>query len=112
MDANHRRGSNAMSLRPKPQLTPEDYLALERGADFKSEYFAGEIFAMTGASESHHLIAINTVAEIRQQLKKRPCKLYANDCGSKLNQPGFILIRIWLWCAAKPNSTTRILTPC
>ena len=34
-----------MSLQPKPRLTPEDYLALERSADFKSEYFNGEIFA-------------------------------------------------------------------
>jgi len=62
-----------MSLRPKPYLSPEDYLALERSAEFKSEYFDGEIFAMTGASESHNLIVINTIRELSIQLKKRPC---------------------------------------
>ena len=50
-----------MSLQPKPYLSPEDYLALERRAEFKSEYFDGEIFAMRGASEAHSLIVINTV---------------------------------------------------
>jgi Uma2 family endonuclease len=38
-----------MSLQPKPYFSPEDYLALERSAEFKSEYFDGEIFAMAGA---------------------------------------------------------------
>ena len=77
-----------MSLQPKPRLTPEDYLALERSADFKSEYFNGEIFAMTGASESHNTITVNVSSEIRQQLKKRPCKVYANDMRVKVDPTG------------------------
>lgn len=77
-----------MSLQPKPRLTPEDYLALERSADFKSEYFNGEIFAMTGASESHNLIVINTIRELSIQLKKRPCKVYANDMRVKVDPTG------------------------
>lgn len=77
-----------MSLQPKPRLTPEDYLALERSADFKSEYFNGEIFAMTGASESHNTIVVNVSSEIRQQLKKRPCKVYANDMRVKVDPTG------------------------
>ena len=77
-----------MSLQPKPHLSPEDYLALERSADFKSEYFDGEIFAMTGASEPHNLIVVNAGAELRQQIKKRPCKLYANDMRVKVSPAG------------------------
>ena len=77
-----------MPLQPKPHLTPEDYLALERSADFKNEYFAGEIFAMTGASEPHNLIVVNVGAEIRQQLKKRPCKAYVNDMRVKVSPTG------------------------
>jgi Uma2 family endonuclease len=77
-----------MPSQPKPRLTPEDYLAIERSADFKSEYFDGEIFAMTGASEPHNLIVINTVRELSVQLKKRPCKLYANDMRVKVDPTG------------------------
>lgn len=77
-----------MPLQPKPRLTPEDYLALERSADFKSEYFNGEIFAMTGASEPHNLVVINTIRELSTQLKKRPCKVYANDMRVKVDPTG------------------------
>jgi Uma2 family endonuclease len=69
-------------------LSPEDYLALERSAEFKSEYFDGEIFAMAGASESHNLIVINTIRELSIQLKKRPCKVYANDMRVRVGPTG------------------------
>lgn len=77
-----------MSLQPKPHLTPEDYLAIERSAEFKSEYFAGEMFAMSGASQAHNLIVTNTVIELGNQLKKRPCKLFANDMRVKVSPTG------------------------
>ena len=37
---------------PRHYLTPEEYLALERQAEAKSEYLHGEVFAMAGASSS------------------------------------------------------------
>jgi Uma2 family endonuclease len=52
-----------MSAHPKPYITEADYLERERASRTKHEYFAGEIFAMTGASEAHHLIAME-VAEL------------------------------------------------
>ncbi|HXG93749.1 MAG TPA: Uma2 family endonuclease [Blastocatellia bacterium] len=68
-----------MSLQPKSHFTPEEYLELERKADYKSEYFNGEIFAMGGASPRHVLIVTNVVAELRSQLKNRPCTVYSTD---------------------------------
>ena len=53
-----------MSLRVQRRYTPEEYLALERKAERKSEYFAGEIFAMSGASEPHSISCILAPAEI------------------------------------------------
>jgi len=55
-----------MALQTKSRFTPEDYLALERRADSKSEYLNGEIFAMVGASEPHNLIVANVIAELTQ----------------------------------------------
>ena len=43
-----------MSTNPKTFLTPEQYLEIERKAEFKSEYFNGEMFAMAGASLTHN----------------------------------------------------------
>lgn len=68
-----------MTSQPKSYMTPEDYLASERRADYKNEYVDGEIFAMTGASRRHNLITVNLTAELHQQLRKRPCESYASD---------------------------------
>jgi len=68
-----------MSAAPKPYITPEQYLALERQAETKSEYFAGEIFAMAGSSPEHSLITVNTTAELVQQLREKPCNVYNSD---------------------------------
>jgi Uma2 family endonuclease len=68
-----------MVAQSKPYYTPEEYLALERAAEYKSEYLAGEIFAMSGASEAHNTITLNIAAELRAQFRGRPCRVYASD---------------------------------
>jgi len=73
---------------PKPGYTPEEYLALEREAEYRSEYFAGEVFAMSGASERHNLIVSNIVAALHTQFRKRPCKVYASDMRVKVSATG------------------------
>ncbi len=59
--------------------SPAEYLALERAAEYKSEYLDGYIYAMTGASREHNLIAYNIAGELRNQLKDRPCEAYIAD---------------------------------
>lgn len=61
------------------RFTPEQYLAMERKAEFRSEYDGGYITAMAGTSRKHNLIAGNFLAEIRSQLKGRPCEAYMSD---------------------------------
>jgi Uma2 family endonuclease len=68
-----------MASERKPQYTPDEYLALERAAEFKSEYLDGYIVAMVGASEAHNLITTNVTAELRTQLRERDCRVYASD---------------------------------
>ncbi|HYX41581.1 MAG TPA: Uma2 family endonuclease, partial [Pyrinomonadaceae bacterium] len=68
-----------MSSQPTTYLTPEEYLAIERKAEYKSEYIDGGMVAMTGASRRHNLITVNLTGEIRRQLKGRPCESYTSD---------------------------------
>jgi Uma2 family endonuclease len=77
-----------MSAVPKPFLTPQEYLARERRAETKSEYLRGEMFAMSGASREHNLIAANVSAELRQQLRQRPCEVYPADMRVKVSPTG------------------------
>jgi Uma2 family endonuclease len=68
-----------MSSLPKQTYTPEEYLALERKAGYKSEYLDGQITAMTGASRAHNIINTNLVRILGTELADEPCELYAAD---------------------------------
>jgi Uma2 family endonuclease len=68
-----------MSAQPARKCTPQEYLAIERQNDVKSEYWSGEMFAMAGASEAHNLIVLNVGAELRAQLKGKSCRVYPSD---------------------------------
>ena len=77
-----------MASQVKVHYTPEEYLALERQAEYKSEYFDGEIFAMTGASRRHNLVAGNVLASLHGQLRKRLCEIYPSDMRVKVSPTG------------------------
>ena len=68
-----------MSSQPKTYLTPEEYLAIERRNEYKSEYVDGEMVAMTGASRRHNIIAFNIANALGPQLRGRPCEGYPSD---------------------------------
>jgi Uma2 family endonuclease len=68
-----------MSSQPKTYLTPEEYLAIERRNEYKSEYVDGEMVAMTGASRRHNLITVNITGQLYPQLRGRPCESYASE---------------------------------
>jgi len=61
------------------KLTEDQYLALERAADFKSEYFDGEMFAMSGASMQHGRLQRNLITELSNALRDTPCEPFGSD---------------------------------
>jgi Uma2 family endonuclease len=74
---------------PKPSLlTPTEYLELERKSEFRSEYIAGRIFAMSGASRRHGLIAGNLFRELSSQMRGRTCEAHINDLRVKVSPTG------------------------
>ena len=77
-----------MSSVLKPLLTPQEYLALERKADFKSEYYRGEMFAMAGASWEHTSIKDNVARHAGNQLESGPCRALTSDMRVKIDATG------------------------
>jgi Uma2 family endonuclease len=67
------------SVAAKTRFTPEQYLALERKAEVKSEYFDGDIRAMAGTTRVHNLIAGNIYRVVSSRLLDRPCEVYFSD---------------------------------
>jgi Uma2 family endonuclease len=68
-----------MTVDTKPHLTAEEYLALERASETRSEYLEGQMVAMPGGSYEHSLIAANLIQAIGRQLRGRPCRVLSGD---------------------------------
>ena len=64
---------------PKRRMSVDDYLAFERQADTRHEYFDGEVFAMGGASWKHGLLVGNAFAALHAQLRDRDCFVQTSD---------------------------------
>jgi len=75
-----------MAIQPEKKLTSEEYLAIERDADIKSEYFEGEIFAMAGAGRNHNLVEANIMRVLGNQLIESPCNVYPSDMRVKISR--------------------------
>jgi Uma2 family endonuclease len=74
---------------PKPTLlTPGEYLEIERKAEIRSEYIAGRIYAMAGASRRHNLIAGNLLAALKTQLRGKTCETYMADMRVNVSPTG------------------------
>ena len=71
-------------------LTEGEFLALERAAPFKSEFFGGEMFAMAGATPMHSLIGTNVGTEFSLRLKGRPCVAFNADLRVKVEETGLL----------------------
>jgi Uma2 family endonuclease len=73
---------------PTRRLSESQYLALERAAEFKSEFYDGEMFAMAGGSPRHCLIASNLIRELGNRLRGRPCVVFTSDLRIKVEATG------------------------
>jgi Uma2 family endonuclease len=78
----------AVASERKTLLSPEEYLAAERRSEVRHEYFAGEVFAMVGASRRHNIIAANVIRVLGNQLLARPCNVYPSDMRVKVSATG------------------------
>lgn len=61
------------------RLSHDDYSALEQTKDRRFEYWAAEVFAMTGGSESHALISMNIGAVPVAAMRNQSCRVYGTD---------------------------------
>jgi Uma2 family endonuclease len=73
---------------PARRLSEAEYLEIERRAEFKSEYLDSEMFAMSGGTSAHSLIAANLIFAMRTQLKSCPCRVYTSDMRVKVQASG------------------------
>lgn len=71
-----------------PYISPQEYLERERTAQQKSEYFAGTIYAMSGASVAHNTISANLIGDLWSQFKGKPCRVFVSDMKVRVGTTG------------------------
>jgi len=68
-----------MSVRAKTnKYTPQQYLALEEKAEYRSEYWNGEIVAMSGATIDHQQIVSNLTEFLGAKIRGR-CRVFPSE---------------------------------
>ena len=68
-----------MSALPQKNWTEDGYLAFERSSDVRHEFHNGRLYAMTGASRRHNVIASNINGVLFNHLAEGPCEHYHSD---------------------------------
>ncbi|MDT7837803.1 Uma2 family endonuclease [Aquabacterium sp. OR-4] len=63
----------------KPRMTAEEYLAWDAGQTEKTEFIAGEVFAMAGGEDRNATVAGNLYIALRHHLGGSPCRVYGSD---------------------------------
>jgi Uma2 family endonuclease len=74
---------------PTKRFTPREYYELERPAEFKSDYYNGEIVPMAGLTARHSLISANIGGEAANRLHGNPCAAYESSLRLAVKATGF-----------------------
>jgi Uma2 family endonuclease len=80
----HQRVTSA----PRHRYTYSEYVALERDANVRHEYFDGEIYAMAGGTPEHAGVCANVATALNVQLRGRGCRVYSSDLSVRVIQTG------------------------
>jgi len=89
-----------MAASPLPtRLTPEEYLAIEREAEFKSEYYDGQMFAMSGGSLPHSVLPARLTAALSRSVRARGCEVTNSELRVRVTPRGpFFYPDISIYC--------------
>jgi Uma2 family endonuclease len=73
---------------PKKRYTPAEYYAFERDAQYKSDFYDGEIFAMAGGTGAHSDITSNIIIALGSRLTHGPCRVRESNQRVKVQATG------------------------
>jgi Uma2 family endonuclease len=93
-------------------LTIEEYLDLEERADVKHEYVGGQVYAMSGVTKRHNLIAINLVTELRAAAKGTDCRVYIADVKVRASRDVIYYPDVMVACGPDRGSALVEEAPC
>ncbi len=92
-------------------LTVEEFLHFEEHAEERHEFVGGRIYAMTGVTARHNLIAGNIYLRLRGLAGSGPCRVYIE--GVQLRLPSDVFYPdVMVVCAPDGDDEKRANAPC
>lgn len=88
-------------------LTEEQYLAMERQAEFKSEFFDGQVFAMAGTSLQHLRLQHNLHLELASSIRRPGCEVLGSDLRVKLPRKNYVYPDLSVVCGDPQLADSR-----
>jgi Uma2 family endonuclease len=76
------------TLAPHRVYTIEEYVQLEKYSNVKHEFYAGQIWAMSGGTPDHSSYAANIIMSLGRQLAGRPCRVHTSDARVRVRATG------------------------
>jgi Uma2 family endonuclease len=96
-----------MAVQRNDWISPEEYLRIDRESlDVKYEYDAGRMYAMSGGSTSHSLLAGNMFTILKSHLRGGPCKAYTSDMRVYVSEEQYFYPDVSISC--DPKETQEI----
>ncbi len=94
-----------------PQLTPNEYFAWEEKQLNKHEYIEGEVYAMSGGSRNHSLIAVRFTTLFSNHLSGSTCEVGNSDLRVKIVRTNnYIYPDVSVTCDDRDRTTTQYIT--
>ena len=105
---------SALSAR-RPFISIEDYLAGEADGEQRHDYIDGQVYAMTGASDKHGLIANALAYALTPAARRKGCQLFVADMKVRVDIAGktsFYYPDLLLSCDPEDRETYYRRAPC
>ena len=77
-----------MASLPRPFLSQEQYLAIERAAETKSEYYNGEMFATAGGTSPHSRLQMALALVVGRRVDRERCAVHGSDMRVRVSATG------------------------
>ncbi len=92
----------------EPRLTLDDFLAWENEHIERHEFHRGEVFAMVGGRRIHGLVVCNLARELGNQLKGRPCRVFAESMKLQIANDTILYPDVFVTCDKTDLATDMI----
>ncbi|MDQ2779542.1 MAG: Uma2 family endonuclease [Pseudomonadota bacterium] len=97
-----------MSAVLQSKMTLQVYLDWENDQEERHEYWAGEVFAMTGGRRVHGSVVTNLVRHLSNALDGSPCRVFSENMKLQIGADKIVYPDVFVTCDKADLATDRI----